>query len=144
MRESRAFQTLPSNKEEVSLQLGERKDRGSNEDRYLVVYGGTSPAFQTEPQGAKFKLGDSFTPKKEEPDFHTLRWHRREESFQTGRFFAVRNERHSDNHWHGLMTNGQMLVSIILMKRKRNCGVGSKSLRLHLCFLSRMGIQTQK
>ena len=82
MRESRTSQTLPSNKEEVSLQLEERKDKGKVIGmETLVVYGGISPAFWTEPHAAKLKLGDAFAPEKEEPDSCTLGWHRREENF---------------------------------------------------------------
>lgn len=65
----------------------------------VVVYGGTSPAFWT-----KLKVGDPFTPEKEEPDSHTLRWQRREDSFQDRRVLAVRKERNGNGHWHGLMT----------------------------------------
>ena len=75
--DSKALQTSPSNREEVSLRLDERKDKGEVlMTQILVAFQETRPAFWTEPQEAKLKPG-----RREQPDSRTVRWHKREKSF---------------------------------------------------------------
>ena len=75
--DSRALQTSPSNRDEVSLRLEERKDKGEVlMTQILVAFQETRPAFWTEPQEAKLKSG-----RREQPDSRTVRWHKGEKSF---------------------------------------------------------------